>query len=34
MGKKGQNVLSKLTKAVKQKGNPVMHPNAQNKVRL
>jgi len=32
MGKKDKNVLNKLTKAIKQKGNPILHPNAMNKV--
>ncbi len=33
MGKKDKNnVMSKLTKAVQQKGNPILHPNALNKV--
>ena len=35
MGKKDKkNVLNKLTKAVKYKGAPILHPNSHNKVRI
>jgi len=35
MGKDdNKNVLTKLKKAVKRKGAPILHPNAQNKVNM
>jgi len=32
MGKKDKNVMNKLSKAVKYRGAPILHPNAQNRV--
>ena len=33
MGKKNLNCLTKLTKEVKRKGNPIFHQNLVNKVK-